>query len=268
MFSVQEYKEKKNKIQNDNKYKDSYKAEIVSKFHAESKEEARKVIKDLRKRAVISALALKEAQAERFEKTGKAIEDLNYARLNYEVETIKSKIKESKSLSEVVEAFESAKSENEVVVLKAWKDTSKGVISERFGEESDYIGQADKLFEDISSAEVKLENTEKTQEELQALQELREIEAQAQEINELFGEGRAVISRVLEGITFEGEKVELEFGYEIHKLTDKEETPREVAIRLEMEREKQLKEYMEIMQSKGCSSDFLDSDFNDLSGAL
>jgi len=112
------------------------------------------------------------------EKTGQAIGSMDYARLNYQVETIKSALKASDSLSEAMEVWEQAKSSNDAYVLKAWKDIAPGLIAERFEGDNDYLDIKDKLSEDIKGAEVKVENSERTADELEAFLALRDIESQ------------------------------------------------------------------------------------------
>jgi hypothetical protein len=191
---------------------------------------------------------------------------MDYSRLNYEVETIKSRLKASKSVEDVMMAWQEAKSSGDVYVMKAWKDISLGLIADKFSGDELYTDGKERLVEDIKQAEVKVETGEQTAAEQDALQALREIESQAKEINEAFGSGQAVVSRVFDKIGFKDGYVELGFDYEIHKLTDKQETPSEVAYRLEREYQKSFEEYDKLMRDKGLGG--LDKDFDDLSGVF
>ena len=101
----------------------------------------------------------------------------------------------------------------------------------------------------------------------EAAEKLREIRSEAEEVNNAFGHGQAVISRVFDGIGFEDGNVKLGFDYEIHKLTDVKEMPNEVARRLETEREKALEEYQGMMKAKGWDEP-IDGDFDDLRPVL
>jgi hypothetical protein len=264
MFSVNDYRKKRNEILNDKRYKDEYRADLLAKFDLENKEKARGLIRDLRKSAVISALQLRDAQEQRLDKTGRAIKNLDYSRLNYAAQAVRSQVLEGETLSDVLEAWENAKMSNDAYILKAWRDTSKGLISEKFSADNDYSDIKGKLFDDITSAEVKLENTEKTDDEIQALNELREIEAQAREINEVFGQGQAVVSRVLDGIRFEGGQVDLDFERKVN-VFDKLERDSEVFNRLENDYTKGFENWQK--NTKGLGDNF-DPDFDDLGGAL
>ena len=262
MFSLGDYRKEKQAILSNDKLSKKGKNDALAKLEQSSKEDARKAVNDLRKSAVKSALALRDAQAQRLDRSNQAIKSLDYQRLNYELEVVRSKIKESESLSDVVEAFEVAKGSNDVYILKTWKDTSKGLISDKFGGSADFLGFKDKLFDDILS--VKVEKVHKSDVEIEALNGLREIEGQAREINEAFGAGQAVVQRVLDGIAFDGEKVELGFEREVN-VFDKLEKDYEVFNRLESEREKAIENHKEVTKGFGAG---LDYDFDDLSGAL
>lgn len=266
MFSLDDYRSKKSSILADENLSQKGKETAISKLNSASKEAARKDVKKLREQAVINALALRDAQAERLEKTGQAIGSMDYARLGYEVEAIKSALKASDGLSGAMEAWEQAKSSNDVYVLKAWKEIAPGLIAEKYEGVNDYSGIKGKLVEDIKAAEVKVEQAEKTEEELEALLALRAIENQAGEINEVFGSGQAVINRVFSGIAFEGDRVSLDFDYGTNKTTDRQEAPKEVAQRLEREYGKSYDAFNSVMTEKGFSS--MDKDFDDLEGAL
>jgi len=64
--------------------------------------------------------------------------------------------------------------------------------------------------------------------------------------------------------------VALDFDYQTHKLTDKQETPKEVAWRLDKQYEDRYQAYSKMMTERGYE-DFdkdYDKDFSDLSGAL
>jgi hypothetical protein len=270
VFNLNDYRSKKDSILADENLSQKGKETAISRLQAASKEEARKSVKELRQEAVVKALALRDAQVERLEKTGQAIGSMDYARLNYQVETIKSALKASDSLSEAMEVWEQAKSSNDAYVLKAWKDIAPGLIAERFEGDNDYLDIKHKLSEDIKGAEVKVENSERTADELEAFLALRDIESQAEEVNEAFGAGQAVINRVFEGIKFEGDIVALDFDYQTHKLTDEQEKPKEVAWRLERQYEDRYQAYTKMMTERGYE-DFdkdYDKDFSDLSGAL
>lgn len=270
MFNLNDYKSKKDSILADENLSQKGKETAISRLQAASKEEARKAVKELRQEAVVKALALRDAQVERLEKTGQAIGSMDYARLNYEVETIKSALKASDGLNGAMEAWEQAKSSNNAYVLKAWKDIAPGLIAEKFEGDNDYQGWKEQIVEDIKAAEVKVENSERTADELEAFLMLRDIERQAKEVNEAFGAGQAVINRVFEGISFEGDIVALDFDYQTHKLTDEQEKPKEVAQRLEREYEDRYQAYSKMMTERGYE-DFdkdYDKDFSDLSGAL
>ena len=266
MFNVNDYRSKKSSILADEKLSQKGKEVAISRLQKEGKKQAREAVKELREKAVIKALALRDAQVERLEKTEQAIGSMDYARLNYEVEAIKAALKDSDGLSGAMEAWQQAKSSNDVLVMKAWKDIAPGLIAEKFEGVNDYSDMKGKIVEDIKAAEVKIEQAEKTEEELKALLELRDIENQAGEINESFGDGQAVIRRVFNGIAFEGDKVSLDFDYQTNKLTDKQEKSKEVAWRLEREYDKSYEAYNSMMTEKGFNS--LDKDFSDLSGAL
>jgi len=263
MFSLNDYREKKNSILNNDRLSQRGKEDALNSLSVLTRNEARAAIKDLRKRAVINALSLSEAQRERDEKIKGAQEKIDYQRLNYEAQKVSSMIKASSSLLDVLEAWEKAKSENDAYVLKAWQDVSKGLISEKY--KDDYSGLKGSLFEDMQGLKVELVGVEKTKDELEALDALRSIELEAKEINEAFGSGVSVLSRVFEGVSFEGEKVKLGFDYEVHKLTDRKETKSEVSYRLEREREKAIENHKLALKEKGFENT-LDYDFDDMRG--
>jgi hypothetical protein len=266
MFNLDDYRTKKNEILNNDKLSQKGKDEALARLEQGSKDEARKAIKALRKKAVQSALALRDAQNERVAAAGQAVKELDYSRLNYEAQAVRSKILASENLSDVEVAFRDAKSSGDVYALKAWKDTSEGLIIERFGGEGDYSDFRGELLGDIKSAKIEVETGQKTQNEIDALNTLRETEAQAKEINEAFGQGQAVVTRVFDGIGFEGDTIHLGFDYETNKLTDNSETALEVALRLERESDQAFDYYQGEMTKKGYDS--LDRDFDDLAGAL
>jgi len=263
MFSLVDYRSEKEAILNNEDWKESGKQKALARLKKAGKVEARKEIKELRKSAVINALKLRDAQAKRLEKIGQAIGSMDYARLNYEAEAIRSQIEASDSLVEIESLWESAKSSNDPYILKAWKETSKGLITQMFGSESDYSGIKETLFSDITEAKVKVKNSERTEVELKALSELTTIEGQAKGINEAFGKGQAVVNRVLNGIRFENGQVELGFEREVN-VFDKLEKDFEVFNRLESEREKAIENHKEVTKGFGA----LDYDFDDLSGAF
>ena len=78
---------------------------------------------------------------------------------------------------------------------------------------------------------------------MEAHNEFRKIQNKASEINQAFRSGQAIVNCVMDGIGFEGGKVQLGFDYEIQKLTDMQDMPSEVAFWLEYERKKALENY-------------------------
>ena len=264
MFSLEDYRSEKEEILSNDNLSQKGKESALARLKKEGKVEARKDIKELRKSAVINALKLRDAQAKRLEKTGQAIGSMDYARLNYEAQAIRSQIEASDSLVEIESLWESAKSSNDPYILKAWKETSKGLITQMFGSESDYSGIKETLFSDITEAKVKVKNSERTEVELKALSELTTIEDQALQINEAFGKGQAVVNRVLNGIRFENGQVALGFEREVN-IFDKLEKDFEVFNRLEDDYNKSFEIWQK--STKGLGDDF-DRDFSDLSGAF
>jgi len=265
VFSLQDYRTKKNEILSNDKLSQKGKDDALAKLENQYKDDARKSVMALRKDAVINALKLRDAQEKRFSQVKDAKEKIDYARLNYEAQAMASRIKASESLSDVLEVWDSVKRSNDAYAIKAFKDTSQGLITEKFGD--DYTDMRGSLFEDMSETPVELAQVEMSKDELEARDALRKIESEAQEINQAFGSGDAVINRVFDGVSFENGKVELGFDYEVHKLTDKKENDFEVAFRLESEREKALKQYQDILKEKGFDGE-IDGDFDDFRGVF
>jgi len=263
MFDLQIYRKEKEAIANDKRYSDLGKKDALSTFERRHKDNARKAVQSLRKEAVVNALKLRDAQAIRFEEFNNAMDNVDYGRLNYETQAIQSKIKAAKSITDVMDVWENAKRSNDAYALKAWKETSQGFVEEKFGD--DYADLKGQLFDDIQQAKVEIAKVEISEDELKAREALKKIEAESNEINEVYGSGRSVINRVFDGIGFEDGKIKLNFDYEIHLLTEKPETPAEVAWRLARKREKDIEEYKKIM---GSMADGLDYDFDDLSGVF
>jgi len=260
VFSLDDYRSKKSEILASEKLSQKGKDEALLKLEREKKDEARKAVKSLRQSAVENALKLRDAQEKRFEKIKEAQASIDYARLNYEAQAMASRIKASESLSDVLEVWDSVKRSNDAYAIKAFKDTSQGLIAEKFGD--DYTNLRGSLFEDMSKSLVELAQVEMSKDELEARDALRKIESEAQEINKAFGSGDAVINRVLDGVSFENGKVELGFDYEINKLSDKSEMLFEVFNRLENNREKVLTEYQNTLKEKGFDGE-IDGDFDD-----
>jgi hypothetical protein len=265
MFNLREFEQQKQAIMNNEDWKDSGKQKALAKLESQARKDARSMVHALRKDAIMQALKLREEQTKRIETTKEELAKVDYNRLMYEAIGVGSKIKASKNLTDVQLIWENAKNSNDGYVLKAWKDTSQGLIAEKF-DGPDYVDLQGTLFDDIQETEAEIVKVETTKEELEAIQKLREIQAKAEEVNNAFGHGQAVISRVFDGIGFEDGNVKLGFDYEVHKLTDVKETPREVAMRLEIEREKAMEEYQNELKTKGFGS--VDGDFDDLKGML
>jgi len=266
MFDLRNYMKEKEAIANDERYSKKGKEEALAKLEGKYKAEARKAVKDLRKDAIVNALKLRDAQTKRIEKTNEELAKVDYGRLNYQTQAIQSKIKAARGVSDIVTIWENAKRANDAYVIKAWKDTSQGLINEKFGEEN-YTNLKGQLFDDINQTPTEIVKVESTNEELEAQNKLRDIEAQANEINKVYGSRRSVINRVFDGVDFENGKAKLNFDYEIHKLTDKTETPSEVAWRIEREYQKAVEEYKNILAEKGFDGE-IDGDFDDLSGVF
>jgi len=260
MFSLDDYRKKKSEVLANDKLSQKGKEDALAKLERQFKDDARKSVKSLRKEAVINALTLKDAQEKRFTLVKDAQAKIDYARLNYEAQAIASRIKASDSLSDVLAVWDNVKRSNDAYAIKAFKDTSQGLIAEKFGD--DYTDLKSSLFDDVQGQEVELAKVEMSKDELEARDALRKIESEAQEINKAFGSGDAVINRVLDGVSLENGKVELGFDYEINKLSDKSEMPFEVFNRLENNREKALTEYQNTLKEKGFDGE-IDGDFDD-----
>jgi len=267
MFSLQDYRKKKNEILANDRLSKKGKEDALAKLDRQYKDEARKSIKSLRKQAVETALKLRDAQNERMQKVKDAQAKIDYARLNYEAQAVRDAIMSSDNLSDVEVAFRQVKQAGNDYALKAWKDTSKALIKERFGGDDLYSDFSGELLNDIKSQEVDLAKVETSRDELEARNDLRLIENQANDINEAYGSGQSVINRVFEGIAFGDGKINLEFDYEINKLSDKSEMPFEVFNRIENEREKALDKYQSVLKEKGLDG-VIDSDFDDLKDVL
>jgi len=264
MFDLQDYKSEKQAILKNDRYSEKGKAEALAEVERRYKDEARKAVKNLRKDAVINALKLRDAQTKRIEKANEAMAKVDYARLSYEAQAARSKIEAAKSLSDIMTIWENAKRSNDAYVIKAWKDTSQGLINEKFGQEN-YTNLKAQLFNDIQQTQAEIAKVERTNEELEAQDRLAKIDKLADEINEVYGSGQSVIKRVFDGIGFEDGRVTLGFDYEVHKLTDKQETPNEVAYRVENGYQKAIEEYKSIMEARGFDG-YIDADFDDLRG--
>ena len=261
------YEHEKQAILNNARYSEKGKSEALAELEKRYKANSRKSIEKLRDDAVKTGLKLKDAQEKRLEQVKQAQEKIDYARLNYQAQAVRDAIMASDNLSDVEVAFREAKQSGNDYAIKAWKDTSKSLIKERFGSDNDYPDFMGELLNDIKSQEVNLAKVEMSQDELEARAKLAELERQATEINDKFGNGQAVINRVFDGIAFSDGKVELEYDYQVNSLTDRKETPSEVAFRLKREREKALAEYQAVLKEKGLDS-VIDSDFDDLKDVL
>lgn len=267
MFSLQDYRTKKNEILANDKLSQKGKDDALAKLERQFKDEARKSVRDLRKRAVVNALKLRDAQEKRLQEVKDAQEKIDYARLNYMAQAVKSKIDAAENLSDVEVSFREAKVNGDDYALKAWIDTSEGLINRRFGGDGDYTDFRGELLNDIKSQKVDLAKVEVNDDELLFERELLSIQNDAKEINEVYGSGQAVIKRVFDGIAFENDKINLAFDYEIHKLTDVKETESEVAYRLERERQKDVEVYEKTLKDKGFD-DKIDGDFDDFEGVF
>jgi hypothetical protein len=265
MFSLQDYQQEKQRILSDDRYSKTGKEDALAKLESRYESEARKAIKSLRKQAVETALKLRDAQEKRFSLVEDAQAKIDYARLNYEAQAIKSKLTAVNSISDVMQVWDSVKRSNDAYAIKAFKDTSQGLITEKFGD--DYTDMRGSLFEDMQNTRSDIVKVETSKDELEAQNELRKIQDKASEVNEAFGSGQAVINRVMDGIGFESGKVKLGFDYEINKLSDRQEKPYEVFNRIESEREKALDQYQSILKEKGLDG-VIDSDFDDLKDVL
>ncbi|MGC9424258.1 hypothetical protein, partial [Vibrio sp.] len=169
------------------------------------------------------------------------------------------------SISDVMQVWDNVKRSNNAYAIKAFKDTSQGLITEKFGD--DYTDIRGSLFEDMQNTRSDIVKVETSKDELEAQNELRIIQDKASEINEMFGSGQAVVNRVMDGIGIENGKVKLGFDYKIHPLSGKNEQPYEVYNRIEGEREKALAEYQAVLKEKGLDG-VIDSDFDDLKDVL
>jgi len=265
MFSLQDYKAKKSEILANDKLTQKGKDDALARLERRYKDEARKSVKVLRKEAVINALKLKDAQNKRMQKVKDAKEKIDYARLNYEAQTVKSRIMASDNITDVMQVWDSVKRSNDAYAIKAFKDTSQGLITEKFGD--DYTDIRDSLFEDMQKTQADIVKVEMSKDEFEARNELRVIENQANDINGVYGSGQSVINRVFDGIGFENGKISLEFDYEINKLSDKRENDFEVFNRLENNREKAISEYQNILKEKGFDGE-IDGDFDDFRGVF
>jgi len=265
MFNLQDYRKEKQAIENDKRYSDMGKRDALSTFERRHEEAARKAIKSLRRDAIVNGLKWRDAQAKRIKEYNETMANIDYGRLNYETQGLQSKIKRANSIMDVFDVWESVKNSGDPYVIKAWKDVSPGLVDEKFGE--DYADMKGQLFDDIDQSKAEFAKVEITEDELKAREALKNIEAEAKDINEVFGSGGSVIKRVFDKISFNNGNIELAFDYEIHKLSDKQETPNEVAYRLERERDKAIEEYRAVIGSKSFNTVF-DADFDDLSGLL
>jgi len=265
MFNLDDYRKEKQAILANDKLSKKGKDDKLARLEQKSKDSARQAVKDLRKGAVKNALTLKNEQEKRLKELKEAQAKIDYSRLNYEAQAVASRIKASDSLSDVSMLWDSVKNSGDDYTLKAWKDTSQGLINEKFGDDiTDLKGS---IFDDMKKTKVEIAKVEMSRDEKEARDALRKIESEASEINQAFGSGQAVINRVFDGIHFENGKVALGFDAAVHKLTDKTETAQEVAWRLEREREKVFEDYENIMREKGLDG-VVDADFDDLSGVL
>jgi hypothetical protein len=267
VFSLQDYRTKKNEILSNDKLSQKGKDDAIAKLERQYKDDARKSVKALRKEAVITALKLRDLQEKRFEKIKEAKTKVDYARLNYEAQRVQSQIMSSDNLSDVEVAFRDAKVNGDEYALKAWGDVSEGLINSRFGGDGDYTDFRGELLGDIKSHNVDLAKVDYSTEEVELRNELVTIENQANEINQVYGSGQSVINRVFDGIGFENNKVTLGFDYGINKLSDKREHDFEVFNRLEDSYEKSINEYQNILKSKGFDGE-VDGDFDDFKGVF
>ena len=265
MFSLQDYRTKKNEILANDKLSQKGKDDALAKLERQYKDDARKSVKGLRKQAVINALKLRDAQNERMQKVKDAQAKIDYARLNYEAQAVKSRIMASDNITDVMQVWDSVKRSNDAYAIKAFKDTSQGLITEKFGDV--YTDIRGSLFEDMQKTQADIVKVEMAKDELEARNELRLIENQANDINEAFGAGQSVINRVMEKISFGDGKIKLGFDYKINKLSDRREMPYEVYNRIENEREKALDKYQSVLKEKGLDG-VIDSDFDDLKDVL
>jgi hypothetical protein len=265
MFSLQDYRQEKQSVLNNDRLSEKGKAERLAEIEKRYKDGARKNIRDLRKSAVISALKLRDAQAERLSQVEAAQAKIDYARLNYEAQAIKSKIQATESIIDVKALWDSVKYSGNDYAIKAFKDTSHGLITEKFGD--DVSNMRGSLFDDVQETKVEIVKVELSKAEKEAIDELALISSEALKINNAYGQGQAVVNRVMDGIKFENGKIELGFDYKIHPLSEKNEQPYEVFNRIESEREKALDQYQSILKEKGLDG-VIDSDFDDLSDVL
>lgn len=263
-----DFEAKQKAIESNKDLSSSGKQKALAQLKRDKKAQTRERIKSSRKTAVIAGLKAKELQDERIKKTGQSRENMDYSRLNYEAMTIKAQIEADKSPEGVRELWERAKEANNVYAIKAWKDTAVGLISSLGG--SDYADITGQILQDISETEQKVVDEPMTGEEIEALNELREVESDIRQLDSFYGSGQALYNRVFYDIGFKDGRIELGFSCqeEENPLTgsNRLETKEEVYYRVEREYDEKVESYSKALQDRGF--DALDKDFDDISEGL
>lgn len=270
---INDFLQKHNKlfdeVNNNPDLNDSGKKRKLAELERKRKDEARKLIEKMRRDAVINALSLRDAQKERMTKTSDALQTLDYARLNYEALSLNAKIKACENADDVAVLWENAKNSNDAYILKAWVDTAAAAVGE-LGD--DYADTKNELLRDIRDTKVELiKEPELTETEIQARNELTDVERNSRLLGDALGYGENVVRRVLNGIGFDADGIELGFDYveTDNAFTGEKriESKDEVYYRIEREYQNNADAYIAEFERKGYEGS-IDKDFDDLTGAF
>ena len=244
-------------------------AKALDKLERDRKAEDRELIQKLRKTAILAGLEAKELQNERKKLAVQARDSMDYSRLLYESMNLRAQIEADKSPLAVLELWERAKEGSDVYVIRSWKDAALGLLPSLGG--SDYTDLTGKILQDIAETEEKLiKEPQRTEEEKEAVNMLRDVESDARLLNSVYRNGDAVVNRIFNGISLQAGEVELAFSRQEteNPLTGSKrlESKEEVYYRIEREYDDKAEAYSQALQDRGLEP--MDKDFNDLTGAF
>lgn len=247
---ISEYEAEKAKIEADSRLSAKGKADKLAELRASYMTKAKGRKKHLRETAVTAALRLREAQTEQAEHLYQQQAALDYARLNYEVQAIRARLALAEKLSDVYQAWNEIKVSGDPYKIKAFKDTA-GEPMAQIGEGSGVLDMRNKIFQDMAETSTDRPDPEIAEEEREELGILQQVEAEAQQVDQFLNQGRNVGRPVIERAVFDGIKfdkrgqVETEFDIQQHETLERDETPSEVASRLEREDTKRAERFAE-----------------------
>jgi hypothetical protein len=258
---LNDYEREKAKIQADSRLSGKGKEEKIQQLRDTYISKAKTAKKQLRKTAVISALSLRDAQAKQAKHLRQQRSELDFSRLKYEMEVVKAKIADAESLSDVYIAWNEAKESGDDYIIRVWKETASKSM-ERFKETKGVSGLKSRIIQDMAEISLKKPDAEIEEQEDKYFRALREVEADAQALDNVLSDGRHIKRPVVEravfnGIKFNKGEISTDFDYQEHPLSERQETASEVAGRLEREEQHKAERTAVLAEKLGVKMDNL-----------